>query len=101
MEPLEYFNTVCSRDPEEYPKGKNGKFRCPCCEHFTLDGCNEFNICPVCWWEDDGSINDDDFGGPNGMTLAEGKKNYAEFGDSDGIPAHREKGRLPLPDELK
>ena len=33
-------------------------FKCPCCQYKTLDMRGEYEICPVCQWEDDG--NDDD-----------------------------------------
>ena len=41
---------------------------CPCCGYATLDARGEYEICTVCWWEDDGQDNDDaNFirGGPN------------------------------------
>ena len=31
---------------------------CPCCGACTLDSRGEFEICRVCWWEDDGHDND-------------------------------------------
>ena len=29
-------------------------FKCPCCQYKTLDMRGEYEICPVCQWEDDG-----------------------------------------------
>ena len=53
---------------------------CPCCGHLTLGERGGFEICPVCFWEDDGQ-NDEDAsvvrGGPNGMlSLAAARDNY-------------------------
>jgi hypothetical protein len=30
------------------------RFRCPCCGCKTLQAPNVLDLCPVCWWEDDG-----------------------------------------------
>jgi hypothetical protein len=32
---------------------------CPCCGYETIDGRGNYDICPICWWEDDGQDNDD------------------------------------------
>ena len=29
-------------------------FRCPCCGYRTLKRAGVMELCPVCWWEDDG-----------------------------------------------
>ncbi|MFN7156424.1 MAG: CPCC family cysteine-rich protein [Acidovorax sp.] len=43
---------------------------CPYCRQLTLKVLGGFEICPVCFWEDDGQKNDDDAtvirGAPNG-----------------------------------
>jgi hypothetical protein len=58
--------------------------RCPCCEFKTLSERGGFEICPVCFWEDDGQDEDDAhkvFCGPNGgISLTEGRANYLGFG---------------------
>lgn len=58
------------------------KRQCPCCDHFTLDSPGEYDICPVCFWEDDGTDVDtpDSHSGPNHMTLREARKNFALLG---------------------
>lgn len=58
--------------------------RCPCCHCLTLSALSAFEICPVCFWEDDGQLNDDAQmvrGGPNGnLSLAQAQANYKMIG---------------------
>lgn len=61
--------------------------RCPCCFFKTLDERGEYEICSVCFWEDDGQ---DEYdvdvvrGGPNGaLSLTQARKNYRELGASE------------------
>ncbi len=75
------FQDFCHREDPVYPKAKNGKFRCPVCMHFTLDEVAAYDICPVCFWEDDGTTSEHGFS-PNGISLAEGQENYKKFGAS-------------------
>jgi hypothetical protein len=62
-------------------------YPCPCCGHRTLAARAAFEICPVCYWEDDGQ--DDDhadevWGGPNReLSLALARMNYARIGAAD------------------
>ncbi|WP_179489102.1 CPCC family cysteine-rich protein [Granulicella arctica] len=57
---------------------------CPCCNCKTLAKRGSFEICPVCFWEDDGQDNhdaDEVHGGPNGaLTLTEARQNFQNFG---------------------
>ena len=57
---------------------------CPCCGYRTLPERGEYELCPVCFWEDDGDEMDDaaSLDGPNGQTLAEGQRTYARYGAS-------------------
>ncbi|RYZ90803.1 MAG: hydrolase [Proteobacteria bacterium] len=62
------------------------KYKCPCCGFFTLDDApGNFDICPVCVWEDDNVQRDlPDFrGGANVVSLNEARRNYLDFGCSD------------------
>jgi len=63
------------------------KFACPCCGFLTLSEKppGTFEICPVCYWEDDQVQHDDpDFsGGANKVSLAQARKNFASFGAVD------------------
>ena len=57
---------------------------CPCCGYLTLDEGAEYEICGVCFWEDDGqdaSNADEVRGGPNGdLSLTMAQENYRVFG---------------------
>lgn len=58
--------------------------RCPCCDLKTLERRGEFEICPVCFWEDDGQDDadaDEVRGGQNGeLSLTVARANYTRFG---------------------
>ena len=64
------------------------RFRCPCCGYRTLDERGGFEICAVCFWEDDGQDDQDAGivrGGPNGaLSLTLARANFKEFGVCDG-----------------
>lgn len=53
---------------------------CPCCSYRTLTRRGHYDLCPVCFWEDDGGNNPSLYSSPNHMTLEEGRKNFARFG---------------------
>jgi hypothetical protein len=58
---------------------------CPCCFLPTLAGRGAFEICPVCWWQDDGQDDtnaDAVLGGPNGdYSLSKARQNVFDHGD--------------------
>ncbi|MBX9844927.1 MAG: hypothetical protein K2Z80_24260 [Xanthobacteraceae bacterium] len=87
-----------SREHEPVPT-----YRCPCCRSLTLHGRGGFEMCPVCWWEDDGQDDHDAQvarGGPNGtISLAEARENYRRFGASEALYADRV--RKPRPEETE
>lgn len=59
------------------------KHRCPCCEFKTLDDApGHFDICPVCYWEDDNIQRDNPNyrGGANNISLNEARQNYKKIG---------------------
>jgi hypothetical protein len=68
-------------------KNKWGKFKCYCCNYFTLaePAGNTFQLCPVCFWEDDGIQSDDPSyrGGANRESLTEAKENFLKYGASN------------------
>ena len=60
------------------------KYPCPCCGYLIFDSPSgtTFDICPICFWQDDESslryatIPD----GPNKVSLIEAQRNFAAFG---------------------
>jgi hypothetical protein len=79
-----------------------GPFRCPCCGSLTLDEQGGYDICPVCFWEDDGQGDHDADvvkGGPNGtLSLAKARANYRAFGACE--ERFIDKVRRPRPEKL-
>ncbi|WP_084542285.1 CPCC family cysteine-rich protein [Calidithermus chliarophilus] len=59
-------------------------FACPCCGYLTLNSAppGTFEICPVCYWEDDAvQFDDPDYaGGANAVSLNEARANFKNFG---------------------
>lgn len=59
-------------------------YACPCCGYLTFDDLldSSFEICAVCFWEDDNVQNEDpDYkGGANGISLKIAKQNFQLFG---------------------
>lgn len=55
---------------------------CPCCEYLTLSRRGQYDICRVCFWEDDGSDDPEHASGPNRSTLAEARHSFALIGAS-------------------
>src|SRR5262249_34338661 len=80
----------------------HGMLACPCCGHATLSERNVYEICGVCFWEDDGQDNAnaaESRGGPNPVSLAQGRANYPAFGAS--IERDREHVRRPTREEVQ
>ncbi len=84
------------------PRRADLRYRCPCCYYKTLQIRGSYDICPVCFWEDDGQ---DDMGadiirgGPNGgLSLAQARQNYRQIGACEERVL--ELVRPPLPQEL-
>jgi hypothetical protein len=75
--------------------------RCPCCRSKTLPARGEDEICPVCFWEDDGQDDADAdvvLGGPNGsLSLTQARENFRKLGACDA--RFLGKVRPPRPDE--
>ena len=63
------------------------KYKCPCCEYFTLDENppGTYDICPVCFWEDDPvQFRDHDYlGGANMISLNQAKANFKQISAID------------------
>jgi hypothetical protein len=78
-----------------------GMVACPCCGHATLSERGAYQICPVCFWEDDGQDSadaDEQRGGPNRVSLREGRASYLRSGAS--VEADRDKVRRPTAEEV-
>ncbi|KRB78160.1 hypothetical protein ASE01_08380 [Nocardioides sp. Root190] len=75
-------------------------FPCPCCGHLTLDsGPGDYELCPVCRWEDDGGqlrypMHPD---GANGISLMEAQRAFATQGAKH--KQARRRARRPRSDE--
>lgn len=54
------------------------KGKCQCCGYYTVE--NEYDICPVCFWERDDNVSPDCAGGANSICLIEAQKNYRKYG---------------------
>ena len=69
------------------PPQQGVKYSCPCCGFKTLDERGGFDLCPVCYWEDDGQDDQDADrvrGGPNAdLSLTQARHNFREFGACD------------------
>jgi len=61
--------------------------RCPCCNSKTLRCRGQDEICPVCFWHDDGQDEaeaDEIWGGPNkGPSLREARVNFSTIAAVD------------------
>ena len=60
------------------------RYECPCCSYHTLLERGGYEICPVCFWEDDGQdVADANTvrGGSNGsLSLSQARANFKVFG---------------------
>lgn len=57
------------------------KYTCPCCGYKTLDDEHEYDICPICFWEDDlFQFENIDLLGANPVSLREAQQNFIKFG---------------------
>ncbi|KMK76250.1 CPCC family cysteine-rich protein [Alkalihalobacillus pseudalcaliphilus] len=63
------------------------KYTCPCCGYKTLAEAvrDSYDICEVCYWEDDFVQNEDpDYGGgANQVSLRQAQRNFLTFGASE------------------
>jgi hypothetical protein len=79
------------------------KSACPCCGFLTISQAGAYEICPVCFWEDDGQNDataDEVWGGPNGeLSLSAARSNFSAFGASSKCVLNHV--RDPLPGELR
>ena len=66
------------------PKRRGLRHACPCCKFRTLSSRGDYEICKVCFWEDDGQGEQDaDIvrGGPNyELSLRQAQANFRNIG---------------------
>ena len=68
---------------EKYAFSELFAVECPCCGYYTLSEAGKYDICPVCFWEDDGTRSLDEVSGPNHITLRLAMENYERYGACD------------------
>lgn len=77
-------------------------FPCPCCGFLTFyeEPSGTFEICPVCYWEDDNMQleNPDYSGGANSLSLNQCRENFSKFGAVEKRLLRFV--RPPLPEEI-
>ena len=88
---LERWNEIAAKLREN----KTTKRRCACCGCYTLEEPEGgYEICPVCFWEDDAVQNNapEFSGGANKVCLREAQENYENFGacTESAVPFVRE-----------
>lgn len=85
------------------PPRPGHSYQCPCCKHRTLGERGGNEICPVCFWEDDGQDEHDAEtvrGGPNSdLSLRQAQANYARLGAME--ERFSKHVRPPKPSEMK
>lgn len=63
---------------------KSEKYKCPCCGYYTFDKKirGTYEVCPVCYWEDDPiQLEDETYeGGANKVSLKQARRNFLIFG---------------------
>ena len=61
---------------------ENDRQMCPVCGQYRFETQDEYEICPICWWEDDPGQRDDpeEDSGANGMSLIEAREWWQKTG---------------------
>ncbi|MBK9386338.1 MAG: hydrolase [Planctomycetes bacterium] len=70
---------------------------CRCCGFLTLGARGNYEICPVCFWEDDVLENPEIAGGANAVSLREAQASYRRIGACEA--RFLDHVRAPLPEE--
>ena len=83
MDWFEWYSDRCENRSVNIGQVEGVIHRCPCCQSKTLTERGGYDICPVCFWEDDGQDDEDaDMvrAGPNGgLSLTEARANYRQY----------------------
>src|SRR5579863_7782582 len=76
-----FYQTIQDMDKKSIfaPPKQGVRYRCPCCHYKTLEERGGYDICPVCFWEDDGQDDEDAdtkrVFSPNHMSLTQAREN--------------------------
>jgi len=101
QERLAWFEAYTYMRNVSKPQSPGVIYPCPCCGFKTLSERGGFDICPVCFWEDDGQDEHDADvvrGGPNyTLSLTKARENVRECGACER--KHIKNVRKPLPEE--
>ena len=75
------------------------RIACPCCGFLTLESYGHFDLCELCFWEDDllQRVQPDYGGGANVPCLNEARENFRAFGACEREAL--ECVRPPIPEE--
>ncbi len=70
---------------------------CPCCGHRTLPELDAYDLCPVCFWEDDPnqSRDPDSATGANGKSLVDSQMAYVTIGAMDEMFVRKVRAARP------
>lgn len=75
---------MIQRDHGAWPEPRPGlRHACPVCRVPSLNERGQYEICQVCWWEDEGIADPDWLSGCNRRTLAQARRQFA-----DGLMAY-------------
>ena len=58
------------------------QYTCPCCGHRALDSFHDWDVCPVCRWEDDLLGDIDAISPANHIWLSQAQANFMLYGAS-------------------
>ena len=76
------------------------KYTCPCCGYKTFNRADSrWDICEICFWQNDTDLPFEPSGANQGMNLAQVQQNFISFGACD--KPNLKNVRLPFPDEIK
>ncbi|PTA67314.1 CPCC family cysteine-rich protein [Deinococcus arcticus] len=76
------------------------RLACFCCGFLTLAARGEYEVCPVCFWEDETGcvLKPDELSEANGLSLSQARLYFSRYGACEpGLEAHV---RPPLPHEI-
>lgn len=102
---MSWFNWYSKQIDKQKPWAKfRDRYLCPCCGMPTLGERAKYEICSLCFWEDDGQDSDDAAdirGGPNhDYSLSEARLNFIQhltmYRPTDSEHFQRELSRLDL-----